>query len=306
MTASAALDFADLQAKVMALASGASMEITPHDSSAVGQLASILGSGSTVYVAHTPSVSLSDVVATALSVQAHGLTAAPHLAARRISGSDELTEAIVQLQAGGVRRVLVVAGDTANAAGPFESSLDLLASPVFAQAPFPEVSVAAHPEGHPLLSDKTLWSALMAKRDFARRTGVAVTLLTQFGFDMTALADWDRELVDRGVDLPVVVGIAGPAPLSKLLAYARRCGVSAALRGAIGRPSVLRLATGHAPSPAEMIVDLATRHDPQTTRIRGLHLFSFGGALPTARWLKTVRQGLFRVTPGLATLELLS
>jgi methylenetetrahydrofolate reductase (NADPH) len=306
MTALAPPDFADLQARVMALASGASIEITPHDSGAVAQLATILGTGSTVYVAHTPSVSLTDVVATALSMQTHGLNAVPHLVARRISGNDELTEAVTQLQAAGVRRVLAVAGDTAAAAGPFESSLDILGSPAFTQAPFPEVAVAAHPEGHPLISDAALWSVIIAKRDYARRSGVALTLLTQFGFDLGALADWDRRLIELGIDLPVVVGIAGPAPLGRLLNYARRCGVSKAVRSAIDRPSVLRLATGQVPSPGEIFIRLALRRDPQETRIRGLHLFSFGGTLPTARWLQTVRRGLFRITPRQSSLELLA
>jgi methylenetetrahydrofolate reductase (NADPH) len=55
-------------------------------------------------------------------------------------------------------------------------------------------------------------------------------LVTQFGFDASAICRRGRELRQQGIRLPVHVGMAGPAPLTKLVKYAMACGVGASLR----------------------------------------------------------------------------
>jgi methylenetetrahydrofolate reductase (NADPH) len=42
---------------------------------------------------------------------------------------------------------------------------------------------------------------------------------------------WIARLRDQGIDLPVRVGLAGPATLTGLLRYARICGVAASAQG---------------------------------------------------------------------------
>ena len=75
-----------------------------------------------------------------------------------------------------------------------------------------------------------LWSALKVKQAFADRTGLGMFIVTQFGFNGNALRDWEPELSRNDVRLPILAGIAGPAPLSKLIKFAMRCGIGASLR----------------------------------------------------------------------------
>ncbi len=50
-----------------------------------------------------------------------------------------------------------------------------------------------------------------AKADFAARTDARMRIVTQFGFDGPAFVAWAQGLAAEGVDLPVHLGVAGPA-----------------------------------------------------------------------------------------------
>ena len=85
--------------------------------------------------------------------------------------------------------------------------------------------------------------------------------------------------------LPVRVGMAGPARLKTVLAFAARCGVGASARALARRPSALRLLNNW--TPDSMLQALA-RHrvaSPESP-LSGIHLFTFGGLPQTSRWLR--------------------
>ena len=50
-------------------------------------------------------------------------------------------------------------------------------------------------------------------------------IVTQFCFDHHRFFQWMAELADYGIDLPVVVGLCGPAKLRLLNKFAYACGV---------------------------------------------------------------------------------
>lgn len=284
---------AALKARIVEFARTASMEVTPHDAHIVSQVAGLLPPGTSVFVAHTPKATLSDVVETAVRVEATGLRATPHIAARRIDSADALRAAARALAAGGVTQVLAIAGDRDKAAGPYASSLELLQSGILLDAGIRRVAVAAHPEGHRAIGPSRLWDALRDKQAFARRAGIELRLVTQFGFDPAALCAWHRLLAEHEVTLPVHIGMAGPAPLPKLITYAMWCGVGASLRGLMRSMSAMRNVAGLAVTPDEMVARLVKSCATPGSQISGPHFFAFGGALATARWLAAVRAGRF-------------
>jgi len=284
----------DPKRRIVEFATGASTEITSHDDDAIPELAAILPPGTVVYVAHTPKATLAEVARTAIKVEAAGLHASPHVVARRIRDAGELREAAQRLGAAGVRRALVVAGDLPSPAGPYSSSLEVLESDILVEAGLTRFGVAAHPEGHRAVDAPTLWEALRAKQAYAERETVDMHLVTQFGFDAAAICKWGRELRSQGVRLPVHVGMAGPAPLTKLVRYAMACGVGASLRGALRSLQTVRHIAGFATTSEQMLVALAGDATMGPGReLRHPHLFAFGGVVATARWIRAVVDGRF-------------
>lgn len=287
----------DLTRRLAELARDASVEMTPADEALVPDLAAQLSAGAVVYVQHPPKATLEDVIRASLRLQAGGLSASPHIVARRIDGPDALESACARLGAAGVVRALVVAGDDAAPAGPYASSLDVLRAELLQRHGITRIGVAAHPEGHRAIGQTVLWRALHDKQVFARRSGIELSVVTQFGFDPAALAAWEQCLPEHGIRLPVRVGMAGPAALSQLIAYAMQCGVGASLRGALQSMAAMRNIAGLATSPDQMLVRVAELAACGTSQIAGVHFYSFGGALALARWLRAVAEGRFEIGP---------
>lgn len=285
---------ADLRRSIVEFMRDASAEITTFDTHLLPALSNRLLPGTTVYVAHTPRASLQEVVQCAVAVEAAGLRAAPHIVARRIENARQLREAAALLGDAGVTQALVVAGDDERAAGPYASALEVLESEVLSQAGLRRIGVAGHPEGHPRVGPSALWQALAAKQQFARANATSLHVVTQFGFDPAAIVTWERHFAEHGIDLPVHVGMAGPAPLPKMIRYAMQCGVGASLRGLMRNMTALRNVTGLATSPDEMLVGVLAARSP-TSRIVRPHFFSLGGALATASWLRAVADGEFDI-----------
>ena len=285
----------ELAQRLAELARDASVELTPGDEALVPGLATGLPAGAVVCVAHPPKAALEDVVRAALTVQAAGLSARPHIVARRIDGPDALESACARLGAAGVGSALVVAGDDATPAGPYSSSLDVLRSELLQRHGLTRIGVAGHPEGHRSIGQTVLWRALHDKQVLARRSGIELFVVTQFGFDPAAIAAWEQCLPEHGIRLPIRVGMAGPASLSQLIAYAMQCGVGASLRGALQSMAAMRNIAGLATSPDQMLVRVAEHAARGTTQIAGVHCYSVGGALESARWLRAVAEGRFEI-----------
>jgi methylenetetrahydrofolate reductase (NADPH) len=295
-TPHAELSFAaDLKESIARFVGSASTELTPADTKHLPELTTCLPAGTAVYVAHTPGASLSDVVRAALDVQRAGFMATPHIVARRIANALTLRRALAELRAEGVQQILMVAGDAAQPMGEFSSTLDLLESGAIEDADLVRIGVAGHPEGHKAVGPMLLWKALQAKQAFAERTGVPMYIVTQFGFNRNAVAEWGHELPRHDIRLPVHVGIAGPAPLSKLIHFAMQCGIGASLRTVMHNLSSVGSFAELAINPDQHLLRLLERAAPAGVRIVAPHFFAFGGCLTTARWIKQVAAGRFDI-----------
>lgn len=290
-----------LRAAVVDFVSKASVEIAAHDEQHLPALAAHLRGGTPVYVSFTPNAAVEDVVKVAVKVQRLGFKAVPHIVARRMASLRQLKDALTELRENDVDRILLIAGDTAKPAGRFESTLDLIDSGAIVDCDIASVGVAGHPEGHRQVGPAVLWDALERKQQFARDTGIRVHIVTQFGFDPEAIGRWSGMLGDRGITLPVHVGIAGPTALPRLIKYAMRCGIGASLNALmknlsplanLAAASVSKLAT----TPDQMVLGvLRERERYAGSRIERPHFFTLGGAVEAARWVAAVADSLFEL-----------
>ena len=284
----------NLRERIIGFAGQASMEVTSHDREARKALVGQLAPGTAIYIAHTPNSTVGEVAEAACEVEADGFCAFPHLVARRIPDERAFTDALARLQAGGVDRALLVAGDLRPPAGPFDSTLQLLATGALESHGIRTLGVAGHPEGHQRVEDAVLWQSLAEKQRYADRTGAALHIVTQFSFDADAVTGWARRLDAEGIRLPVHVGIMGPATLATLLRYARVCGVGASLQAMLTHANTLKLMRNLKSSAEEMLLAMtASREGALAERIVKPHFFAFGGIAQTARWLQAVRDGAF-------------
>ena len=287
-----------LRSAVVEFARRASMEISTHDERLLGELVQRLPTGMRVYVAHPPKASLEDVVRVALHAQAAGFTVSPHLVARRLPSERALRDALARLREHGIEQVLLVAGDLDRPLGPFSSTLEVIASGALQEVGLKRVGFAGHPEGHPAVDHAQLISALRAKQQFAERSGIAVHIVTQFGFNPAGVCAWDRMLTQEGITLPVHVGIAGPAPLTKLLKFAVQCGVGTSIGSLMSNMGAVANLTGLAAGPDEMLLGLVRGCAGEAgSRLVQPHVYSFGGTLATAGWLRAVMGGDFDLAP---------
>jgi methylenetetrahydrofolate reductase (NADPH) len=243
--------------------------------------------GTDVTVTFLPGDNYRHNVDTATALRRAGFNPVPHIAAREMATREALDDFLTRARGeAGVSRVLLIAGDVALARGPFKSSFDVRTSGLLEARGIASVSVAGHPEGHPYLQAANAFTALQAWRDWGRETGIRVDVLTQFCFESAPILGWIGELDARGIDLPVIVGLAGPATPATLMKFALRCGVGnsmRALRGQIGRFGRLLTDTG----PDEVMRGLRSAPPNQTASIAGFHLFPFGGLRKAGAWLRT-------------------
>ena len=100
------------------------------------------------------------------------------------------------------------------------------------------------------------------------------------------IAAFCADLARREPDVPVYIGMAGPTDPVQLMRYAQICGVSASLRAMRNLGAgMVGLAT-HT-DPHEQLLALAHYSDLRDScNVIGIHLYSFGGALRTAHWLR--------------------
>ena len=247
--------------------------------------------GTDVTITFLPGDNYRRNVETAAMLRRAGFNPVPHIAAREMKSQEALDDFLARARGeAGVTRILLIAGDVATARGPFKSSLDVCASGLIEAHGIASVSVAGHPEGHPFLKPADAQKALGSWRDWGRQTGTRVDVVTQFCFESAPILQWIAELDRAGIDLPVIVGLAGPATPATLTKFALRCGIGnsmRALRAQIGRFGRLLTDTG----PDEVVRGLCEAPAAATAPIAGFHLFPFGGLRKAGDWLRHYESG---------------
>jgi len=282
---------ADERAGIAAFLAGASLELSSRDPTEVDACAGLLEAGTHVYINFPPGQTYHGSVALAARLARAGFRPVPHVAARRIASREALDGFLARVAGeAGVDSALVIGGDSESTGGAFDSSLALLETGLFQRHGIVHIGVAGYPEGHPRVAPAALEAALAAKSRLAHQAGIELGIVTQFCFDAESILSWAAKVA--GSELPVRVGLAGPASLPRLLRFAAMCGVGNSLRALQARPSAItRLMVEAGPELA--LRELARRAGPP---VAGVHFFCFGGLVRTARWLRAVREGRFELS----------
>jgi len=271
------------------LVSGGSLEISPSHADDAAAIATLLPAGTPVFVTHLPGRALGTSLPTLRAVRAAGLEPVPHLAARRVLSRADVVEFLRQAAAtAGVRKVLLIGGDDPQAVGPYSDALTLLRDGVLAESGLPELALPGYPEGHPRIAGDVLERAFDDKLREAQVQGFGVSVVTQFTFAPARIVEYCDELSRRWPGLPVAVGMAGPTSAASLLRFAQRCGVSTSLRALSGQGwDAVKLFMHTDPSDQlSAVAQYRLCHDD--CNVLGVHLFSFGSAAKSARWMNDV------------------
>jgi methylenetetrahydrofolate reductase (NADPH) len=271
-----------------------SIEITPATAARHAALADLLPPGTRVYVAFVPGEDHRSVAATAARVRREGLVPVPHFPARSIVDRAQLEDYLRRVTAeAGVDEVLIIGGGIDLPRGAFAGTRSLLETGLFEAHGIRVIGLAGHPEGQRQLCAPGAPMTLEQKVDYARQTSAEVRLITQFMFEAEPLFAWERRIRAQGNDLPIHIGVPGPATLKSLLGYARLCGVGNSMRVLTHQTgNLLKLASLSYP---DALIAALARHragDPHS-RIERLHFYPFGGLARTARWLEAIRAGAF-------------
>jgi methylenetetrahydrofolate reductase (NADH) len=281
-------------ASVVAFMRTGSLEATRPNAGDVAALRAAAAPGTHVYLSAVLQRPQEEVVAQASLVRAAGLEPVPHLAVRNFASADALRRFLDRLVGeAGVRRLLVIAGDRAEPAGPFRGALEAIDSGLITRSGITAIGISGYPDGHPRIPDHELGRVLAAKLEAAAQTGLTVDIVTQFCLDAAPIIAWVRRLRAHGIDHPVRIGLAGPTSLTTLMRYARRCGVRAATQGLARNAGLIKHLLGAA-APDAIIRALIEANKDGALGDIAPHLFSFGGIGATARWAAGAAAG--RVT----------
>ncbi|WP_017973078.1 methylenetetrahydrofolate reductase [Actinopolyspora halophila] len=267
-----------------------SFEMTGKDTDSLTGARACLPRGSRMNVTYLANEQQQQRLRAVRAARDAGFVPVPHISARQLESRAELEEYLAALrEAGSCDEVFVVGGDPASPRGPYEDSLEVIRSGLLEQYGVRCVGIGGYPEGHPLISDASLWSALENKSEVIRERGLVGGVITQFGFDVDPVLSWVEAVRRRGIDLPIRVGVPGPAGVRRLLRYAARFGVgtSAGIAKKYGLSLTNLVGTA---GPDRFLHTLARNYDAQRHGEIKLHFYTFGGLKATSDWVTEFRR----------------
>ena len=267
-----------------------SMEMTGKDVAKVENAAGVIPPGTRINVTFLENEDLQMRVDAAAAVKRLGFTPVPHISARRIKSQEMLEEYLSALRdIGAVDNVLIIGGDPTVPMGPYKESLAVIESGILQQYGVRHISMGGHPSGDPNIPADVLMPSIQKKAAALAKLGIPGTIITQVDFDVDRVLQWVAEVREAGVDVPVRVGVPGPASVKLLLGFASRLGISTSTT--IARKYGLSVTNllGKA-GPENFIRDLQSGLDPAKHGVVKLHFYTFGGFKTTAEWIAAHKQ----------------
>ena len=238
-----------------------------------------LPAGATVTVTASPGKGLDATVSLAERLAGRGYRVVPHLSARLVTDDAHLAATVARLTACGIDDVFVPAGDADPPLGPYDSALPLLIRLTEMGSPFARTGITGYPESHPRIGDDVTIQAMWDKRRYASY------IVSNLCFDPAVMRRWITRIRDRGVTLPLYVGLAGPLERTRLLRMAAKAGATESARFLAGHTEwFLRLGTPGGYRPERLLARLGPALTAPAAGVAGLHLFTFNQVEQTERW----------------------
>ncbi|MFT7060705.1 MAG: methylenetetrahydrofolate reductase (NADPH) [Pseudorhodobacter sp.] len=264
-----------------------SIEVMPRTAEKVESFRDLLPQHTRVYVAHIEGTPIEEMVATAARLKGEGFDVMPHFPARIIRDRAMLADWIARYKGeADVNQALLLAGGVSTPAGEFESSMQLMDSGLFDG--FDRLHIAGHPEGNRDIDkdggDRMVMEALRWKQAFSERTDAKMAIATQFCFEAAPVIKWADRLADAGINIPIHIGVAGPAKLQTLIKFAIACGVGPSLKVLQKRAmDVTKLLLPYAPT--DIVAELAAHKAKHPDfGVESVHFFPLGGIKTNSTW----------------------
>lgn len=212
----------------------------------------------------------------------HGYRVTPHLAARMVHDSAQLSDIVARLAASRIDSIFAVAGDVPTAAGSFSDSIELLDTLAVQGHHFTRIGIGGYPEGHGGLSDEAIDKALTHKAPLADY------IVTQMCFRGEATAAWVRGLRRRGITLPVYAGLPGAVTRQKLVRISATLGLGPSARYLLKQNNLLlRFFLPGGYRPDRLIAGLSGALGGPDPVLAGLHFFTFNELARTEAWRRS-------------------
>lgn len=259
------------------------LEVTPSES-IVERIQANVAPGATLTVTSLPLHGPSRTLAVSERLVELGYVVVPHFAARSIAGRSQLEDLLDRTTQAGIDEVLAIGGDARQAAGPYTWA-GALVEEIRELAPSLRIGIAGYPEGHPRFGAGELLDALHAKERFAAK------IVTQLCFSPRAIERWLEEIRQRGIALPVVLGIPGAVERARLLRIAAQIGVGTTtsfVRGNLRVAARLVAHRAYRPEPLLRTLDPLARRDD--LGVAGIHIYTFNQLTDTERWRASSRR----------------
>ena len=268
-----------------------SIEVTPRAVAKIENLSELIPPETLVYIAHIEGTPIDEMVKTAKKINDQGYVTMPHFPARIIKDKNTLKDWISRYQnEANVNNALLLGGGVKKPYGDYDSSIQLIESELFDIAGFKKLYFAGHPEGNkdidPDGSTNNIDEALSWKNDFRNRTDADMAITTQFCFDSKTVINWANDIKNKGIDIPIHIGIAGPAKLQTLLRYSIECGVGASIK--ILQKRALDLTKLLLPyKPTNILSELAEyKFNNPDFNIKKVHFFPLGGVKQVSKFIQ--------------------
>jgi len=289
---------AQTRQQIIEFMSGFSLETTPGAAAKIADYRQHIEPNTCVYITFLPGSDFADTLAVAARLSREGFRPIPHFAARSIPSRKFLDEVLQRLSGDlGIDQVLCIAGGVDQPLGEFSDTMQLLETGLFDEHGIRNIGVAGHPEGSPDISAEAIRRALAWKNAFHQRSDASLYIATQFCFEAAPIIAWDRALREAGNNLPIHIGIPGPASVKALINHARACGVGPSMRFLTRQArNIAKLLSVSAPD--QMLTELAHygATDPNNG-ISSVHMYPLGGLSKTARWAYAASRGEFNLRP---------
>ena len=268
-----------------------SIEVMPRTAAKIESFKEILPKNTRVYIAHIEGIPIEEMVQTAKRISSEGFNVMPHFPARIIKDKSTLEEWINIYQGeAGINQALLLAGGVNKPHGVFESSMQLVETELFEKYNFKNLHFAGHPEGNKDIdkggSNKNVDAALLWKQKFNERSDINIAITTQFCFEAEPVIEWANSLTNNGINIPIHIGVAGPAKLQTLIKFSIACGVGPSLRVLQKRAKdVKKLLLPFDPND---FLETLAKHKKENPKfnISNIHFFPLGGINTNASWIK--------------------
>ena len=266
------------QTGVQKLLARASFEMIPTPD-VVEIISAILPTDTIIHIMCPPERGSDFSVGVAIKLVERGYAdVVPHISSRTVKSKAHLRELIQRLRDSGIRRGFFPGGDGAVPSGDYSSAVELLDDLAEMDHGLETIGVACYPQGHRTIPDHILVEALLRKQK------IATHMINEICLEPQQILTWLETMRDRGVTLPLWLGVPGAMRLSQLIRQIQEWGIKAAINY-LKKPgaNLGAMASGRF-SPKAVIRGIADHAADPTAGIERAHFFTFNEVERTAAW----------------------